>query len=102
MSDLPDQLLDIHAICDQRDFWRSRAQKAEELIRDAPIHHHGRDYQTWRDRRDAFFAEICKHPEEWRTHGKCGICLTEVQPVPASNWGAPCGDMDTTEGNPHG
>jgi hypothetical protein len=73
--DLPDQLLDVHAIAEQRDFWRARAQAAEELIRAAPVHHFGTDYQIWRSRRDRFFAETCKHPEEWHTHGKCGCCL---------------------------
>jgi hypothetical protein len=55
--DLPDQLLDVHAICDQRDQLRKRLQWAEELIRDAPIHHFGKDYRRWVTERDRFFVQ---------------------------------------------
>lgn len=55
-EELPEQLLDVHAICDQRDHFRERMQAAEELLRTAPIHHHGKGYELWRDRRDAYFT----------------------------------------------
>ena len=72
------QLLDVHAICDQRDYLRGRLQLAEELILDAPIHHFGKDYLAWVARRDTFSIETCEHPKFWRTHGKCGICLRDI------------------------
>jgi hypothetical protein len=75
---LTSELLDVHAICDQRDKFRNRCQQAEELIRDAPIHHFGKDYERWIARRETFFN--CPHPAEWQTQGKCGLCLEAVQP----------------------
>jgi hypothetical protein len=75
---LTSELLDVHAICDQRDKLRDRCQRAEELIRDAPIHHFGKDYERWIARREAFFN--CPHPAEWQTQGKCGLCLESVIP----------------------
>lgn len=53
MRAFPDQLLDVHAICDARDQFRNWLQNANELLRDAPIHHYGSDYERWKTRRDA-------------------------------------------------
>ena len=61
VDELPDQLLDVQAIADDRDYWRNIAQHAESLLRDAPIHHYGREYQKWRDMRDIFLAGLGKH-----------------------------------------
>lgn len=46
-------LLDVHAICDARDQFRNWLENANELLRDAPIHHYGDAYTRWKARRDA-------------------------------------------------
>ena len=46
--DLPDQLLDVHAICDQRDKYRDLLVTATILIEKAPIHSFGHRYEVWR------------------------------------------------------
>jgi hypothetical protein len=53
---LPDQLLDVGAICDERDRLRTLLQQADELLRAAPIHHYGSSYMEWTKRREAHFV----------------------------------------------
>ena len=57
-AEFPIQLLNIHAICDERDTLRDRLFLANELLRDAPLHHYGRDYSTWTARRKRYFDAI--------------------------------------------
>lgn len=48
VDDLPDQLLDVQAICDQRNRFRDLLVTATVLIENAPIHSFGAKYEIWR------------------------------------------------------
>src|ERR1700744_2661389 len=52
----PDQLLDVAAICNQRDQYLEWIQAAEDLLRTAPIHHYGKDYERWDARRKSWLS----------------------------------------------
>jgi hypothetical protein len=56
-DELPDQLLDVNAICDQRDALLAFVNVADELLREAPIHHFGKEYEIWRDARERYFKK---------------------------------------------
>lgn len=56
VDELPDQLLDVQAICDQRNRYRDLLVTATILIEKAPIHSFGQRYDIWR-----------KAVSEWRS-----------------------------------
>lgn len=79
-EELPTQLLDVGAICDQRDMYRQLAQIADILLQHAPLHHYGKEYDAWRKDVAAWRVKLttgnpCEHPTEWRTGDVCGCCL---------------------------
>lgn len=57
---LPDQLLDVHAICNQRDQFRTIADEAIALLNAAPLHHYGQAYMKWSALRATLLEERSK------------------------------------------
>lgn len=89
------ELLDVRAICDDRDRFRSLADRAGMLLRSAPIHHYGRAYDRWKLQCEAWrvereTGEPCKHPPEWRTGTQCGLCFADESAVETSTVHGPC------------